>query len=176
MSTSTVEGDSSTSNTMRAASNPQQTNNWLITDAAGYQVWTTTGSNDTLNGSTTASSWAIEAKSDSSTSTVYPSVMISFNVILSGRGTSSAPWYINPTLMTSRSSPATCSITVSNASTYETSKTLTASVTLNGATLASSPYSWNSGSYTSSSTKTVSAAGSQQLTIKDTNSLTIPVQ
>ena len=155
---------------MRYNNPPQKSNNWLVSQlSTNPQVWSTTGTNITLYG---GGGWALYARGTNQSAVAVPTVMLNSNIILGGSGTSSAPWYIKPTLMSYRSTPATCSITVSNASTYETSKTLTASVTLNGATLASSPYSWTNGSYTSSSTTSVSSAGAHQLTIKDSNSLT----
>ena len=74
--------------------------------------------------------------------------------------------------MTSRSSPATCSITVSDPDNWTTSKTLTANVNSNGASVSGSAYKWSTGgSWTSSTQTTVAVAGAIQLTIKDSNNL-----
>ena len=99
---------------------------------------------------------------------------INSNVVIKGSGTSSDPWYINPTIMASLSSPASCSISVSNPTTYETSKTLTASITWNGASAYSSnPYYWsNIGSWGTATTTTASSAGAYQFTLKDSSNLT----
>ena len=86
---------------------------------------------------------------------------------LLGAGTSASPYTVSAAC--TGTSAATCTITTDSG--YDTSKTLTANVTLNGATI--SNYVWSNGDSGASKTSTdVSTSGTHTLTIFDSNNLT----
>ena len=158
---------------------PCDVNNWLVyPTSGGAETWFITPYNGTrlrrwlALGCTTSTcestnDGSIQYATPTAAKQIRPTIYLKESVIIiDGTGTSSDPYILAPDKFISGTSPATCTISTGD---YNTTQTLTINVTLNGATLASSPYSWTSESsgFSTTKTKSVSAAGTYTAYIKD---------
>ena len=154
-------------------------NNWLVYTTGGAEVWFITPYSGgrvrrwlspgctayNISGCESKNEGSIQYSNPVNAKVIRPVIYLKQGVkVMAGNGTSSNPYILAPGKF---DSPATCTITTTSG--YETSKTLTLGTTLNGATLASAPYSWESetSGFGTTTTKTVSTAGTHWAYIKD---------